>query len=492
MWLTVVVVAVLTCLLWKCLNGRKRKEPPGPWGLPIVGYLPFVDTKRPNVYFAELAKKHGDVYQLQMGSYKLVVVNGQRAVKLLYGKADFLSKPGRITTRIITEIMDNYLFVPFSASYWIHKKVLLKAMKGFVAERTSEIEEAVHKIVRMVVDEAKKRNRQPFDPATLCEQAACTLVFYHSYGRLLNISDQEVQEAMQLDSDGLKVTADIAKVNSLPWMRFLPTTWKLFSAYKTAFGRYREFMDKLAEASVDEYDGKTRRCFIDFLCHEFAQLDDDDRSILKVDRELIKKTTTNISFFGGFPPLQAAVKWIVFLTALYPDVLGKVREEIKQKIGENQQPRSQNADMLPYTTATFQELTRYLSMAALGAGPRATTCDTELDGYFIAKGTAVLTNLYSANRDGTVFPNPDKFDPQRFLNPDGTLNADAYKDVIAVVGVGPRRCGGTQLWWVELYTFFASMVQCCHIEQAPGCPLDPADHYFKLGVIPSPFKVVIY
>ena len=102
-------------------------------------------------------------------------------------------------------------------------------------------------------------------------------------------------------------------------------------------------------------------------------------------------------------------------------------------------------------------------MAALGAAPKSATCDTEFDGYFIAKGTAVTTNLYSANRDGTVFPNPDKFDPQRFLNPDGTLNADAYKDVIPT-GLGPRRCGGAQLWWLEMYTFFASTVQCCHIE----------------------------
>ena len=88
MWVTVVVLAVSTWLLWKCLNvnGRKRKEPPGPWGLPIVGYLPFVDTKRPNLFFAELAKKYGDVFQLQLGSYKMVVVNGQRAVKQVYSK----------------------------------------------------------------------------------------------------------------------------------------------------------------------------------------------------------------------------------------------------------------------------------------------------------------------------------------------------------------------------------------------------------------------
>ena len=31
-----------------------------------------------------------------------------------------------------------------------------------------------------------------------------------------------------------------------------------------------------------------------------------------------------------------------------------------------------------------------------------------------------------------------------------------------------------------------------HIEQAPGCPLDPTDYYFQIGVVPNAFKVVIY
>ena len=188
-----------------------------------------------------------------------------------------------------TEMIDNYIFMPFSASYWIHKKVLLKAMKGFVAERAPEIEEAVHKIVRMVVDEAKKRSRQLFDPGTLCEQTACTVIFYHSYGRLLNISDQEIQETRQIHSDAIKASQAMAKCDVLPWMRFLPTTWKTISAFKTAFPVYRKYLDKLAEASIDKYDGNTRSCCIDFLCHEFAQLDDDDISIIKVDKELIKK-----------------------------------------------------------------------------------------------------------------------------------------------------------------------------------------------------------
>ena len=493
MWFTLVVLAVSTWLLWKCLKGRRRNEPPGPWGLPIVGYLPFLDTKRPNLAFLELAKKYGDVFQLRIGSDKMVVVNGQRAVKQLYSTTtEFLGKPDNLTSRLRDAMIDNYLVAPFSLSNWIQKKILFKVMKRFLDERAPDVEEAVHKIVRMVVDDARKRNRQPFDPATLCRQTACKLITYHTYGRLLDIGDQEIEDVLQRNYVAEEVTTSIAKVDVLHWMRYLPTMWKPIEKYKKVIRQYRECMDKFTVVAIDKYDGKTWRCFVDFLCDEFTQLNDVDNSILKVpvgDKEMIKKITCNVSFFGALTPITIGMKWIVFLVALHQDVQKKIRDEIKQKIGENRHPGLQDADMLPYTTAAFHEITRYASMAALAI--RATTCDTELDGYFIPKDTTVTLNLYSANRDGTVFPNPDKFDPQRFLNSDGTLNADAYKDVIAM-GLGPRHCGGGQLWWLELYTFFASLVQSCHIETAPGCPLDPTDYYFHVGVVPSPFKVVVY
>ena len=492
MWLTVVVLAVSTWFWWKRLKESKLNEPPGPRGLPIVGYLPFLDRKRMNLTFIELAKKYGDVFQLRMGSIKMVVVNGQRAIRQFYKKpTDFLDKPDWFTSRMAAATVDSYLFTPFSLRYWIHKKLLFTAMKRFLAERSREIEEAVHKIVRMAVDEAKKRNRQSFDPEILCSQIACALTFYHTYGRLPKLGDREVKEAVQINFDSVKTTAAISKCNVIPWMRFLPTMWKPIDTYKTAFRLYRDYMDKFTVASIDKYDGITQRCFIDFLCYAAAQLDDEDNSILVDDRDLmIKKITCNVSFFGALTPLTIAVKWVIFLAALHPNVQKKVRDEISQKIGKDRQPSLQDEDMLPYTTAAFREIIRYTSMAALGV-PKSTTCDTELDGYFIPKGTAVTANLYSASRDGTVFPDPDTFDPQRFLNPDGTLKADAYKDVIEM-GLGPRRCGGGQLWWLEMYTFFASLMQCCHIEQVPGSRLDPTDYYFEVGLHPSSFKVVMY
>ena len=44
---------------------------------------------------------------------------------------------------------------------------------------------------------------------------------------------------------------------------------------------------------------------------------------------------------------------------------------------------------------------------------RVTTCDTELGGVALPKGTTVFLAYSSANRDESVFPNADDFDPMR-------------------------------------------------------------------------------
>lgn len=59
------------------------------------------------------------------------------------------------------------------------------------------------------------------------------------------------------------------------------------------------FYDTMAADLVDGYNERDRKCFIDFLCQKVAQMNDEDNSILKVDKELIKKTTCSISFFGA-------------------------------------------------------------------------------------------------------------------------------------------------------------------------------------------------
>lgn len=88
-----VAVACLTCLLldfWR----RNRNLPPGPWGLPFVGYYPFL-TPHPNLDFAKLAKKYGDVFSFRSGGALFVILNGTKNIRgtLVERAEEFIGKP---------------------------------------------------------------------------------------------------------------------------------------------------------------------------------------------------------------------------------------------------------------------------------------------------------------------------------------------------------------------------------------------------------------
>ncbi len=69
-WIFTILVGLIAAVLIKT-KWSSRNEPPGPWGLPVLGYLPFLGRKM-NLTVNNLYKKYGEVFQLKMGSRKLL------------------------------------------------------------------------------------------------------------------------------------------------------------------------------------------------------------------------------------------------------------------------------------------------------------------------------------------------------------------------------------------------------------------------------------
>ncbi|KAL3499503.1 hypothetical protein ACH5RR_038596 [Cinchona calisaya] len=76
---------LLLSLLWFMLIFMKsRKErallPPGPLGLPVLGYLPFLGTNL-HTEFSELARRYGPIFKLQLGNKLCVVLSSPSLIK---------------------------------------------------------------------------------------------------------------------------------------------------------------------------------------------------------------------------------------------------------------------------------------------------------------------------------------------------------------------------------------------------------------------------
>ncbi|CAG2104078.1 unnamed protein product, partial [Medioppia subpectinata] len=70
----------------------KNALPPGPIGLPFIGYMPFLKGE-PSRVFVQLAKKYGPVFGLQMGSQPVVVLNDWPSIKAALSHNSALHRP---------------------------------------------------------------------------------------------------------------------------------------------------------------------------------------------------------------------------------------------------------------------------------------------------------------------------------------------------------------------------------------------------------------
>jgi cytochrome P450 len=73
--------------------------------------------------------------------------------------------------------------------------------------------------------------------------------------------------------------------------------------------------------------------------------------------------------------------------------------------------------------------------------PRATTHDITFHGYFIPKDTFILVNMWSAMKDEENWSEPEKFDPERFLDENRRLR-NVNHPAMMPFSVGKRACTG--------------------------------------------------
>ncbi|VDL85191.1 unnamed protein product, partial [Nippostrongylus brasiliensis] len=110
--------------------------------------------------------------------------------------------------------------------------------------------------------------------------------------------------------------------------------------------------------------------------------------------------------------------------------------------------------ILPYTCAFLQEVYRAGYVVSVNF-LRITTEDVECEGYKLRRGTRVIPQFPSVHMDESIYPRPELIIPERHLK-DGQYIKD---DRITAFSVGKRACLGENLARMEVFTFFATLMQ---------------------------------
>ena len=115
---------------------------------------------------------------------------------------------------------------------------------------------------------------------------------------------------------------------------------------------------------------------------------------------------------AGHETTANGLSWTWYLLAQHPEVEARFHDELAEMVGERALV-AEDAAALPYTQAVLLESMR-LYPPAWGIERRALR-DQEIGGYVIPAGAAVLMPTFVVNRDPRLYPDPLRFDPDRFL-----------------------------------------------------------------------------
>lgn len=169
--------------------------------------------------------------------------------------------------------------------------------------------------------------------------------------------------------------------------------------------------------------------------------------------------------FAGFETTAEALAWTIALLCRHPQALAKAYAET-DALGNVPVGYAQ-LDELPYLRACFDEAQR---IQAAPANIRTAADDDEIGGYFIAKGSNVLVSPYGLHRDPRFWVRPERFEPDRFLT--DTINRNAF----IPFSVGPRKCMGWRLAYIEGLITLATILQRYTFEVRAGWKPRPKLH----------------
>nr|WET52780.1 cytochrome P450 76BV1 [Ajuga reptans] len=190
----------------------------------------------------------------------------------------------------------------------------------------------------------------------------------------------------------------------------------------------------------------------------------------------------------GGESISFILLWIMAELLRDPKIMARVKNELRETVGEEREVVESDIPKLSYLNAMIKETFRFRNGAPFLVARKA-EADVEISGYTIPKGTSVLINIKSITRDPKVWPNPDTFDPERFLHNNIDYRGQSFE--LTPFGSGRRVCPGIPIAHPTLHLIVAHMVNSFDWKLMDEMPPNMDDHDCGLVIrLVNPLKAI--
>lgn len=455
--ITTVLVFMLTFLL-VCINTSRRKRvPPGPALLPIVGNLPSLVTSDMLGTLSELRKQYGDIFGLYAGGKLLVFLNGYETIH------DALVKKGSIFMERLIPSYDRETPMHTKGLIFANGKVW-KDGKCFTLAALQEICYNDKGFVENLINEEISQLKQitcefkgPFDIERYLNASVANVVFQVVYGHRFDIRDDELY---WFQNQVKAFAADYMKreviLSCFPVLKHVPVDILGIQKTRVTIAKVMDFLDKLIENLKNKInDQSIQKCtYVENYLERIGANKRDCVLDSSFDEASMKIAAYQL-IVAGSETVASTIRWMLLYLVRNPEIQERMYTEITRVLG-NESPAVADRKRLPYVNAVVLETLRISHVAPL-AMPHTVLHDTLFRGYLIPEQCTVIPNLSTALKDPLIWEHPDEFRPERFLNEAGS-DITIPKEFIPF-SLGPRACLGETLARLEIFLFITGLVQ---------------------------------
>jgi cytochrome P450 len=212
----------------------------------------------------------------------------------------------------------------------------------------------------------------------------------------------------------------------------------------------------------------------------------------EADEHAIKWSAAGLQL-GGSETTVTVTRTFILATIMFPEIQRKAQEEVDRVTGGTRLPVLADQEQMPFVSAIFAEALRFFPTAPLGF-PHTLSEDMTYKGYDLPKGAFLLPEIWEFCHGRSIYSDPFKFDPERFLEP-----RNEPSPLWTVFGFGRRICPGRHLAHAALFLKIACLVAFFDFSKAvdeqgnvmePKVELDPVRSAVA-KVAPFPFKVTV-
>ncbi|XP_011870530.1 PREDICTED: probable cytochrome P450 6a20 [Vollenhovia emeryi] len=264
----------------------------------------------------------------------------------------------------------------------------------------------------------------------------------------------------------------------MAFLMFAPQIMNFFSLPVTDRGVTKFFM-KLFRDNV-EYRQAHNIVRYDFM-NLLMQLM--EKGYVKIDNEKdIGDTSSNVDrltmseaaaqayvfFLAGYETSATTATYCLYELACHQHLQDKVRKEIDEILEKHNEVSYNALDEMTYLHKVINETMRkYPPVPVL---TRVCTEDVDLPttNIYVSKGTSITIPVLGLHRDPSIYPDPDKFDPERF---NADVIATRHSCAYLPFGEGPRICIGMKFGYMQIKVGLVSLLSKFKFKLHPQTPV---------------------